>query len=198
MTPEKKSKLIVKAELGTRTIPVLEDPVPEYCEDGFGTWDPRKKSCLPCQYIPICFCRATDTEPLIAEIGMTKTTKDKTTAADPWSVSKDVNPFRRNSTNWVAINAVVEMARRGLESFTQASLAELVETMKYKPRPGNEFWWNQALKAYDPAYQDKPTTKKHKEFFGLIVCTGGKLEDRTFSLNKDKVLQILKKYGERT
>jgi hypothetical protein len=126
LSREQKNELIMTHEIGSRTLPVLNTPVPENCKEGYGTWSPIKTECVTCAHVSMCFCRATDTPAKLIE--QAKATNARRTRAKegksvniesqnsstPKAEKNPLNPFRRGSSKHSVRAVILAMAKEGI------------------------------------------------------------------------------------
>jgi hypothetical protein len=193
MSDNAKSNLIMTHEIGSRVVPVLGDPVPENCKDGFGTWEAPKKECTLCVYSAMCFCRKTDTRPeilteskLVRRKKSTEKSKDtmktqeselETKSIDNETSSshkktaedKKFNPFKRGSGKRVFHDFLLELGRRGISHGTDEELYALAKEWKFELDPAKKPFICNSAWFYDAKrHEFKPYNETYKDIWGFI------------------------------
>ena len=182
------------------------ESAPEECKAGFGTWHPRKNECVTCMMIPLCFCKATDTKVVIAEVARRSSAKKKSVAM---SVEKDklepkeiirraLNPWTVGTRNYYGRELYIKLTEvfpedethtfstlQDLEDFAVAHDIKRVKTIEESVH-----LWAQQLWKYSEQKYKKGAPSKCEELF-LTVTLEGKLPTSKITVNLTKAREAL-------
>lgn len=193
---EQKIEALNLHEIGARDVPISGDSVPEDCFSGFGTWHPTKRECVICPYVPLCFCKATDTTPPVMENAMKRAEKAPDPTFDPIPTSKKINPFRKNSYYWSGIVLLIELVRRGISRVTQEEMYNIAKELGLKFKPEHpEWWYHDFMQVLDDSRVHKKRDERMQPFFGTVTQVGDQPSmTRTWDINVARITEMMKEY----
>lgn len=200
------SKDIKSTPVGARRLTILGKDLetPEGCPNGFGTWHATYPQCIGCSVYAACFCKSTNTEPVVVEVSKSKRRRKKSavtsTKKEVANIERRLNPFRQDSYNFVGrtifldlVQLAIEAKRETLEA-TDAVFCKFADKLKLSYDTEAEDYFGRHFHEYCTASCKKPK-KFFVDFHGLVTFTGSrKTGDKVFTFNitgiKDAISKI--------